>query len=138
MFVRIGVASVTLENAPVPPTLGLLERAVMEQVWDTGESTVRDVLLALNAAADRDRAYTTVMTIMRKLDRKGMLTRRREGKTDFYMAVIDREAYKQARARAEVSAVIREYGDLAYANFAREVTELDPARRAELRRLADS
>ncbi len=121
-----------------PPALGKLERAVMEEVWRDGERTVREVLGTLNASSDRERAYTTVMTIMRKLDRKGLLARRREGKTDFYVALLDREAYTQARATAEVGALVREYGDVALANFAREMAQLDPERLERLRRHARS
>ena len=55
----------------------------MEEMWDRGEASVRQVMEALNADADKERAYTTYMTIMARLDGKGLLERRREGKTDF-------------------------------------------------------
>ena len=54
----------------------------MAIVWRLGEATVRDVLVQLNAESGRERAYTTVMTIMRRLDAKGVLERERDGKTD--------------------------------------------------------
>ena len=56
----------------------------MEQLWKGGEARVRSVMKALNTAADRDRAYTTYMTIMARLHKKGLLIRRREGKADYY------------------------------------------------------
>lgn len=110
----------------------------MEEVWRDGERTVRDVLGTLNATSGRERAYTTVMTIMRKLDRKGLLSRRRVGKTDLYVAVMDRDAYARARAAAEVGALVREYGDVALAGFADEMARLDPERIERLRRHAAS
>lgn len=122
-----------------PPALGDLERAVMETIWSgPSECTVRDVLLKLNAQTGRERAYTTIMTIMRKLDRKGLVSRRRVGKTDVYLAVIGRDEYADARASAEVGALVREYGDVAIANFAREMARLDPATLERLRRHADT
>lgn len=107
----------------------------MEEVWRRGEATVREVLDALNQGAKR-RAYTTVMTIMARLTRKGLLTRRRQGKSDIYSPVIDRDAYLDARAQAEVSALVDEFGDVALAHFARQVDRLDAERLRQLRSLA--
>lgn len=108
----------------------------MEEVWRREEATVREVLEALNASASRERAYTTVMTVMAKLHRKGLLDRRREGKTDFYRPIMSREQYLEARAQAEVGALVDEYGEVALVHFARQMDQLDPKRREQLRRLA--
>ena len=108
----------------------------MEQVWRQGEATVCSVLEAINATAEKERAYTTVMTVMGNLDRKALLTRRREGKTDVYQAPLSREAYLDARARAEAGALVGRYGDAAYMAFSREMDRLEPEHRKLLRRLA--
>ena len=120
-----------------PPPLHELEAEVMEQVWERDRATVREVLDALNHGP-KQRAYTTIMTIMARLDRKGMLTRERRGKTDVYSAVMTRDAYRDARAQAEVKAVVDEFGDLALAHFAERMAGLDPKRLRALRRLAGS
>ncbi len=44
----------------------------MEEMWNRGSATVREVLDALNRGP-KQRAYTTIMTIMARLDRKGLL-----------------------------------------------------------------
>ena len=119
-----------------PPPLHELEAEVMEDVWGRGLATVREVLEALNGGR-RQRAYTTVMTIMARLHRKGLLERRREGKTDVYWPALSRPAYLDARARAEVEALVEEFGDVALAHFATQVGHLDPERLEKLRRLAD-
>jgi predicted transcriptional regulator len=119
-----------------PPPLGDLEAEVMAQVWHQSEATVRSVLEAINASSDKDRAYTTVMTVMGNLGRKGLLTRRREGKTDVYSAPLSRQEYLDARARAEAGALVGRYGDAAYMAFAREMGRLDPEQRRELLRLS--
>ena len=108
----------------------------MNEVWSRGEASVREVMEALNATADRQRAYTTYMTIMARLDAKGLLERRREGKTDHYRAVYDRDRYAELRARAEVESVVEQFGDLALAHIARQMAQLDPKRRRALQRLA--
>jgi predicted transcriptional regulator len=76
------------------------------------------------------------MTIMARLHKKGMLVRRREGKTDFYTPRLDRDEYMALRARAQVEDLVAEYGDVALSNFAQQMAGLDPARRRALQRLA--
>jgi predicted transcriptional regulator len=120
---------------PTPP-LHELEAEVMEELWSQGEATVRTVMEALNKRASKERAYTTYMTIMARLHKKGVLDRRREGKTDFYAPRLDRDEFMAARARADVEGLVAEYGDVALSHFARQVADLDPARRRALQRLA--
>jgi predicted transcriptional regulator len=124
-------------NSDAPPPLHALESEVMEEVWRQGRpTTVREVMGALNRRAPRERAYTTIMTIMRRLDGKGLLRRERDQKTHIYSAAISRDDYLEARARAEVGAVVEEYGDAALVHFARHMGRLDRKRRDQLRRLA--
>jgi predicted transcriptional regulator len=119
-----------------PPRLHELEAEVMEEVWQQGEVTVRDVMNALNVGAAKERAYTTYMTIMARLDGKRMLVRRRLGKTDCYRAILTRDEYADMRARAEVDSIVDQYGELALAHLARQMAQLDPKRRRALERLA--
>ena len=120
----------------VPPPLHELEAEIMDEVWARGACTVRDVLDALNARSPTARAYTTIMTVMQRLDGKGLLQRERDGRRDVYVAALSRDAYAQARASAEVGALVDEYGDVALAHFARHMSQLDPKRREQIRRLA--
>jgi predicted transcriptional regulator len=108
----------------------------MAAVWDQREATVRSVATAVNAGGDRARAYTTILTVMQRLDAKGLLERRRHGKRDVYVAAIGREDYMRARSQVDVDALLAQYGDMAFAHFAQRLRELDPARRSALRRLA--
>jgi predicted transcriptional regulator len=119
-----------------PPPLHELEAEVMESLWAGGEMTVREVMDELNAQSSPERAYTTFMTVMARLDRKGLLTRRREGKTDIYRPVMTRDEYLGVRAETEVSALVEQFGEIALTQFARQMAGLDPARRRELQRLA--
>jgi len=119
-----------------PPPLHELEAEVMDEVWARGEATVRDVQEALNARSERARAYTTLLTVMTRLDAKGLLERRRNGRQDVYSPSMSRDRYFAARTEAEVSALVEDFGDLALAHFARHMDRLDPERREALRRLA--
>jgi predicted transcriptional regulator len=119
-----------------PPALHELEAEVMEELWSRNEATVRAVMEALNRRARKDRAYTTYMTIMARLHRKGLLDRRREGKTDVYAPRLTREEFMALRSRAEVEGLVAQYGDVALSHFAQQMASLDPARRRALQRLA--
>jgi len=65
-------------------TLGDLERSVMERLWGAPEpQSVREVHLALTQ--DRELAYTTVMTVLERLAKKGLVRREREGRAYLYL-----------------------------------------------------
>lgn len=108
----------------------------MEEVWRHDETTVRDILTALNGQGDRQRAYTTVMTIVHRLYEKGLLERRRDGRVDVYRARSSREDYQRERAAAEVDALVGQFGDAALVQFAVQMRQLDPEQRRRLQRLA--
>lgn len=102
--------------------LGPLERAIMEFLWDRGEAelTVRDVL---ESPACRNSAYTTVMTVLDRLWRKGFLARRKVGRA---------YAYRVRRTRDQhigdlVTRVLAGSGDrrTALLGFARSVDQQD-------------
>jgi predicted transcriptional regulator len=120
------------------PALHELETKIMAAVWEQEEATVRSVTDALADDADGQRSYTTVPTVMTRLDRKGFLDRRREGKKDIYVPAVDREDYMRVRSEVEVDALLDAYGDLALTEFARRFAQLDPARQRALRRRARS
>ena len=72
-------------------SLGELERAIMDVLWDSTEPlTVRQVGLRLT---NRDLAHTTVMTVLDRLAKKGFARRQRDGRAWRYQAAANREAY---------------------------------------------
>jgi predicted transcriptional regulator len=120
----------------VPPPLHELEAEIMGEVWRQGEATVKQVMDALNREAKPPRAYTTYMTVMRRLSDKGLLDRTRTGRQDTYVPALSLERYQELRAAAQVRGLVDEFGDVALAHFAKSLQTLDPARRRQLRRLA--
>src|SRR5580704_2245410 len=116
----------------IPPELHELEEEVMEEIWRHDEISVREVADALNKRASKPRAYTTYMTIMSRLDRKGLLARRREGKTDFYRSIYTRAGYADLRAGAEIDSIVDQFGDIALAHIARQMARLDTKHRRAL------
>jgi predicted transcriptional regulator len=81
---------------------GELEAVIMQMVWDhAGPVTVRDLFSELSG--EREIAYTTVMSTMDNLHRKGWLSRSKDGKAYRYTATASREEYS-ARLMAEALA----------------------------------
>jgi predicted transcriptional regulator len=75
---------------------GQLERAVLQVLWDRPEPAgARDVLTALTAraGAERELAITTVLTVLDRLRRKGLVRRERSGRAHLYQATVSREDY---------------------------------------------
>jgi len=64
------------------PTLTPQELEIMKVVWSRGHATVRDVYEAL--LEQRKIAYTTVMTMMNVLEKKGHLRKKTEGRSFLY------------------------------------------------------
>jgi predicted transcriptional regulator len=78
---------------------GQLEAVVMDRVWNRSEvTTVRDIFDEL--ATSRQIAYTTVLSTMDNLHRKGWLARERVGKAYRYWPVMTREKHSAELMRA--------------------------------------
>jgi predicted transcriptional regulator len=66
-----------------------LELQVLSVLWDRGESTVREVMQEL---PDRKRrAYTTVLTVLQVMEKKGLVGHTREGLTYVYHPKVKRD-----------------------------------------------
>lgn len=74
--------------------LGKLEREVLNEVWLRGEASVREVERTFDGRV----AYTTVMTTLDRLYKKGLLTRRKSGRAFLYSPRLSREEFEQGVA----------------------------------------
>lgn len=104
--------------------LGDLEAAVMRLLWDQdGPVSVRHVLEQLSR--DRKIAYTTVMTVMDRLYKKGHLTRQADGKAFLYRAAASRAGY----TAAVMAGALEDSGDRAAAlvHFTEHISPDDAA-----------
>jgi predicted transcriptional regulator len=74
---------------------GELEAVIMERLWELGRPVlVREMVDALRP--ERSLAYTTVMTVMDNLHRKGWLRRERDGRAWRYEPTGSRSGYTAA------------------------------------------
>jgi predicted transcriptional regulator len=63
-----------------------LQLAIMRVVWDNGEATVQDIWEALHK--DRGLAQTTIATMLSRLERRGVVTRRAQARQYHYKAAV--------------------------------------------------
>ncbi len=109
--------------------LGPLEAEVMRALWKAGEPlTVRELLGRLNEGRPQRLAYTTVMTVMNRLSKKGALRRDRRGRGYAYEPTADDVA------GLAVDGVVRDFGPAAVAHFL-DQARADPKMLARLERL---
>ncbi len=74
-------------------TLTDAELRLMDIIWDRGPSTVQDVVDAL--PADSPLAYSTVLTMLRILEKKAYLTHKKEGRAFVYQASVEKQEARQ-------------------------------------------
>lgn len=114
--------------------LGELERAVIEQLWSGAEwQTVREVHDALTAT--REIAYTTVMTVLERMERKALVTRERAGRAWRYRAAQTRGELTAEAMRAALGEFAEDDRQAALVAFVGEVSAAD---RAALRAALES
>jgi len=114
--------------------LGPLEREVLDAVWRLGRASVRDARAALERAA----AYTTVMTVLDRLYKKGLVERQRDGRAFVYSAAVSSEQLQSSVAMGLLGRLLGRGGAAAapvLSNLVDTVGERDRALLDELDRL---
>ena len=74
----------------IPPPL---ELECLKALWGLGEGTVRDVRQVL--VGNRNLAYTTVMTVLDRLEKRGGVSRRKNGRSFVYIPKVSQEALRK-------------------------------------------
>jgi predicted transcriptional regulator len=90
-------------NRPEPKRLTEVELELMTILWRLNEATVADVIAAL--PAERKLAYTSVSTMLRILESKGVLTTRKEGRGHIYVPALEKSQYEARTVKDVVERV---------------------------------
>lgn len=110
--------------------LGDLQLRILRVLWDRGEASVADVLGGL----DGEHAYTTIATMLRKMEDRGLVRHREEGRKFVYMADVSQEDVSQGLANRLIDRLFA--GSLAGAvSHLLETRDVDPTELDELERL---
>lgn len=73
---------------------GALQLAVLHVLWERGEARVDEVVEALRP--DRDRATSTVATVLSRLDDQGVVSHRKEGRRYVYRPEVGRDEARES------------------------------------------
>ena len=120
--------------APIPE-LGDAELEVLKALWDGGPGTVRQVLEHLHQRRRRV-AYTTVLTVLTRLEQKGYVTSDKSELAYVYRAKVSRQRVAASRIRA----MVEQLYDGAAGQLALELVKgerLTPAEIDELQKLIE-
>jgi len=74
----------------IPPPL---ELACLNALWSLGQGAVKDVRQSV--ADSHPLAYTTVMTVLDRLARRGLITRRKTGRAFVYAPAVSRDSIRR-------------------------------------------
>lgn len=109
-----------------------LQLDLLEVLWDRGEATVAEVQEAV--AKQRGLATTTVATILSRLERRGVVTHRNQGRVYVYRALVTREQVQQTQIAALANRLFE--GDVAaLVNHLITTAQITPGDVARVRRL---
>jgi predicted transcriptional regulator len=102
--------------------LGELEGPVLEELWDSGELPTPVVFERIGKP--RGLAYTTILTVLQRLHRKGLAGRREEGRGHIYYAAVSREEFSRRRGQA-LAASLAALGEAGITGFLAEAERGD-------------
>lgn len=121
----------------MPPSvhLGNLQLAIMRVLWTSGEGTVTEVHKSLEPS--HGLAPTTIATMLKKMETKGVVSHRNEGRRFIYRPTVSEEAVTRSMV-ADLTERLFGGNAAALAAHLLEDHEVAGAELAELRRLVDA
>lgn len=120
---------------PEPTQLGDLQLAIMRVLWDRGEATVAEVHQAL--LAERGLALTTIATMLKKMERKGVVRHRSEGRVYVYAPIVSENAVHRSMV-SDLTDRLFEGSASALVSHLLTEQEIDASELKEIRRLIES
>ncbi len=106
-----------------PSPFGELEEKVMDILWNKGNATVKEVNEQLSKKGEKY-AYTTIMTILDRLYKKGILDREKEGKGYRYFPKISKKEFEEMVTEKVISDILKANPETAVAAFSGIIEEL--------------
>jgi predicted transcriptional regulator len=113
-------------------SLGELEERVMAILWQEHPLSVREVCARMRRSK---LAYTTVMTTLDRLHKKGLLARTRQGNAFLYLPAIDRAEYQRRVVETALAPMFDQGAAPVLAAFVDLAAQVDEANLARLEQL---
>jgi len=90
-------------HRPKQLSLGPLETEILNIIWELGSATVKDVHERILADPERELAYTSVTTVLRRLTQKGWLTCNKQGRAFSWQPLVSREEAQVIKAHEQLN-----------------------------------
>lgn len=103
-------------------TLSGLEGNVMDIVWDLKKCPIKEIKARLDGT--KKLAYTTVATIVQRLEKKGVLSRAKQGCEICYCPKITKEEYSKGITSSFFKKLHDSFGNIALVSFAESLGTL--------------
>ncbi len=94
--------------------LGELEQKIMDILWQSNRPLKpAEVLVSLKG----DQAYTTIMTVLKRMSDKKIVKRKLEGKVYFYTPILNKDQFIESNLSGIYGNLVGSYGKLAISQF---------------------
>jgi predicted transcriptional regulator len=120
----------TIRSMKYRTHLGPLQREVMQCLWNERETKVRSVYDCIRKK--RPIAYTTVLTVMTRLYRQGLLNREKQGRVFLYSPLVSKGELARSILRETLRSLTQRFGIDAVAAFVQEIEDLPETKRRKL------
>lgn len=97
---------------------GPLEEQIMRILWEAKTPLKPQEVLGI---LDGDHAYTTIMTVLKRMSDKKILARKLDGKAFVYSPVLEKEEYVRKNLSSIFGGLVNDYGGLAISQFVDEI-----------------
>lgn len=113
--------------------LGSLEGEIMNTAWKLEKATGRQILE--NLPQEKKPAYTTVMTVISRLVKKGLLKRKTADNCYVYSPTKDKQSFMATSSKKMINNLFKNFGDdLAIAQFIDHLENVDDKKLQELKK----
>lgn len=116
--------------------LGPLEQEVMEFLWTSGEASGRDVFSGIKTG--RDVALTTILTVLERLAKKGLVEKHRGAGLIKYAAALSKEAFARSVSQDVFKGMLGISASGLCASFVDALADSDPDELERLSKLIET
>ena len=124
----VGISKYHLKEEGLHRFFGSLQARIMEIMWGSEQLSIREVHFQLNEESPI--ALNTVMTVMNRLEEKGILqkqtTGRGKNKLTLFRSVQTKEQFLAEQTKTVTHGLIKDFGDLAVSYMVDAIEEVDP------------
>lgn len=111
---------------------GPLQKEILKIIWERGPLSGRDLVELINAPLRKKYAYNTVLTIIEKMRQKGIILRRKIGKSYFFWPRVTKDNLLRNRVHEFLQGLVKEFSEPVMSHFLDSKDRIEPEKVEEL------